>query len=86
MLKSDRLVCEKNATVAQSVTNYNLDPSILIMKQIYQSFMWNFTTTHESCVQEAGHPLATTEVYTVKAYIQQAHLVDPDIWLACKGK
>ena len=37
MLKSDRLVCEKNATIAQSVTNYNLDPSILIMKQIYRS-------------------------------------------------
>ena len=39
MLKSNRLVCAKNATVAQSVTNYNLDPSILIMKWIYQSFM-----------------------------------------------
>ena len=24
MLKSDRLVCEKNATIARSVTNYNL--------------------------------------------------------------
>ena len=34
----------KNATVAQSVTNYSLDPSILIMKRIYQSFMGKFAT------------------------------------------
>ena len=34
MLKSDRLVCEKNATKAQPVTNYNLDPSILIVTNL----------------------------------------------------
>ena len=44
MLKSDRLVCEKNATITQPVTNYNLDPSILIMKRIYQSFVGKFAT------------------------------------------
>ena len=34
MLKSDRLVCEKNAAIAQPVTNYNLDPSILIVMNL----------------------------------------------------
>ena len=34
MLKSDRLVCEKNATKAQPVTNYNLDSSILIVTKL----------------------------------------------------
>ena len=34
MLKSDRLVCEKNTTIAQPVTNYNLDPSILIVTNL----------------------------------------------------
>ena len=34
MLKSDGLVCEKNATKAQPVTNYNLDPSILVVTKL----------------------------------------------------
>ena len=49
MLKSDRLVCEKNATKAQPVTNCNLgsiNSVYLIMKCIYhlgyQSFVGKF--------------------------------------------
>ena len=34
MLKSDRLVCEKNAAKAQPVTNYNLESSILIVTKL----------------------------------------------------
>ena len=59
MLKSDRLVCEKNATIAQPVTNYNLDPSILIVKKlpivrgkIYNKMMLPTFSSNEEAINQ----------------------------------
>ena len=48
MLKSDRLVCEKNATKAQPVTNCNLGS----INYIYFNYKVNLLIGHEKILQQ----------------------------------
>ena len=57
MLKSDRLVCEKDATIAQSVTNYNLDPSILIIYEFTNHSWENLQQNTSTFKVLLGRPL-----------------------------